>query len=331
VTNGLDEKMIKGKNTRKKYIAKKVSRRNFLKRTTAIGSSLLGWSLIGSTKKASAKSYSGHPDHFGMLTDITRCIGCRRCEAACVESNSLPHPEIPFEDKSVFEQKRRPDSKLYTVVNRYYEPHWLGEPEYRKIQCNHCEEPACVSACLVGALKKSPEGPVIHKEKVCIGCRYCIISCPFYIPTYEYSNAFRPKVQKCFMCYHKIIKGEVPGCSGVCPVEAITFGKRSQLIKIARERIRNNPDRYVDHIYGEHEAGGTGWLYISRVPFKELGYQTDLGETPFPEFTKEFLSFVPLVLVVWPALLGGFYLFSKRREKVNKTENTHSNEKDDKK
>lgn len=297
-------------------MVKRVSRRNFLKSTAAIGGTL----FLGSKKKTFARQFSGHPERLGMLTDITRCMGCRRCEAACAEANNLPSPEISIEDKSVFEKKRNPDAKTYTVVNRYYEERWLGEPEYRKIQCNHCEEPACVSACLVGALKKSPEGPVIYNEKVCIGCRYCIISCPFYIPNYEYTNAFHPKVQKCFMCYHKITKGEVPACSGVCPVEAITFGKRSQLIKIARERIKSNPDKYIDHIYGEHEAGGTGWLYISRVPFEDLGFPTDLGITPFPEFTKEFLSFVPLVLVVWPALLGGFYLVSKRREEVNQAD-----------
>jgi Fe-S-cluster-containing dehydrogenase component len=288
----------------------KFSRRNFLKGATAMGGSL----FLGRSRKTFAREFAAHPEHLGMLTDITRCMGCRRCEAACVEANDLPHPDISFEDKSVFEKIRKIDEKTYTVVNRYYEERWLGETEYSKLQCNHCEEPSCASACLVGALKKSPEGPVIYNEKVCIGCRYCIIACPFYIPTYEYSNAFQPKVQKCFMCHHKIIKGEIPACSGVCPVEAIAFGKRNQLIKMARQRIRARPQRYIDHIYGEHEAGGTGWLYISRVPFEDLGFPTGLGETPFPEFTKEFLSFVPLVLVVWPALLGGFYLFSKRNE-----------------
>lgn len=308
--------MRKGKKARREDTVKKFSRRNFLKSTAAIGGSL----LAGSQKKTFAKEFSGHPDRLGMLTDINRCMGCRRCEAACVEANNLPIPDISFEDKSVFEKKRTLDAQTYTLVNRYYEERWLGEPQYRKIQCNHCEEPACVSACLVGALKKSPEGPVIYNKDVCIGCRYCIIACPFYVPSYEYSNAFSPKVQKCFMCYHKIKKGEIPACSAVCPVEAITFGKRSQLIEIARERIKKNPEKYIDHIYGEHEVGGIGWLYISSVPFEDLGFQTDLGITAFPEFTKEFLSFVPLVLVVWPALLGGFYLFSKRREEISKGE-----------
>ena len=318
--------MIKEKKERKKKKGPQVNRRSFLKSMAALGGSLFGLSFGGAAKKASANDFAGHPERLGMLTDISRCIGCRRCEAACVEANNLPIPEISFEDKSVFEEIRKLDAETYTLVNRYYEEHWFGEPEYNKIQCNHCEEPACVSACLVGALKKSPEGPVVYDEKVCIGCRYCIIACPFDVPAYEYSEAFRPKVQKCFMCSHKIAKGETPACSAVCPVEAISFGRREQLIGIARERIKNKPERYIDHIYGEHEVGGTGWLYISRVPFEELGFNTNLGKTPYPEFTREFLSTVPLVLVVWPALLGGFYLFSKRREEISKSEANNQSE-----
>ncbi|UCE41568.1 MAG: 4Fe-4S dicluster domain-containing protein [Candidatus Aminicenantes bacterium] len=304
---------------------KKTNRRSFLKSASLLGGTLFGWGILGNAKKASGADFSGHPDRFGMLTDLTRCMGCRRCEEACVDTNNLPAPQISFEDKSVFENKRRPDSKTYTVVNRYYDSLWVEGPVYSKVQCNHCEEPACASACLVGALKKTPEGPVVYNEKVCIGCKYCINACPFYIPTYEYSNAFHPKVQKCFMCYHKIDKGEVPACSGVCPVEAITFGKRSQLISLARNRISTRPDKYLDHIYGEHEAGGTGWLYISGVPFERLDFATNLGTTPFPEFTKEFLAFVPLVLVVWPTLLGGIYLFSKRRDEVSMTDASNQN------
>ncbi|UCF84916.1 MAG: 4Fe-4S dicluster domain-containing protein [Desulfobacteraceae bacterium] len=298
----------------RKNIMKKTSRRSFLKSASLLGGSLFGWGILGTPKKASGMDFSGHPDRFGMLTDLTRCMGCRRCEEACMNTNNLPTPQMSFEDKSVFEKKRRTDAQTYTVVNRYYESLWVEGPVYSKVQCNHCEEPACASACLVGALKKTPAGPVVYDEKVCIGCRYCINACPFYIPTYEYSNAFHPKVQKCFMCNHKINRGEVPACSGVCPVEAITFGKRNQLISLARNRISTRPDRYIDHIYGEHEAGGTGWLYISGVPFERLDFPTNLGKTSFPEFTKEFLAFVPLVLVVWPTLLGGIYLFSKRRD-----------------
>ncbi len=120
---------------------------------------------------------------------------------------------------------------------------------------------------------------------VCVGCRYCMIACPFEIPTYEYDNAFWPRVMKCTLCYPRIVKGQLPGCVESCPVEALTFGKRDQLLKIARERIRQYPDRYVDHIYGENEMGGTSWLHLSAVPFGDVGMREDLGTTPAPALT----------------------------------------------
>jgi len=239
----------------------------------------------------------------------------------------LPAPETHFEDRYVFEEKRRTEAQAYTVVNRYENPKWR-KPVYRKIQCMHCAEPACASACLVGALKKSPEGPVIYYENVCIGCRYCMTACPFNIPAFEYFDPGSPAIQKCFMCSHRISEGLTPGCAEVCPVEAITFGKRSELIKIARDRIRREPDRYIDHIYGELEVGGTDWLYVSGVPFEELGLPANVGTTPYPTFTQEFLSAVPLVLVAWPALFGGFYAWTRRRQQIAEAEATNREKED---
>jgi Fe-S-cluster-containing dehydrogenase component len=289
----------------------KVNRRNFLK----LGGSLLAWGLIGTGEaSAAAHSFTGYPDRYGMLSDLTRCIGCRRCEAACNKANNLPEPKTSFEATSVFEETRRPyvaDVQSYTVVNRF---EVNNKTVYRKVQCMHCEEPACVSACLVGALKKSPEGPVTWNEKVCIGCRYCITACPFYVPAFEYTSAFDPRIQKCFMCYHRITKGIVPACAEACPVEAITFGKRSSLLKLAWSRIWGEPDKYIDHVYGEREVGGTGWLYVSGVPFSQLGFPMNLGTTPFPEYTKDFLSLVNLTLVSWPAVFGGIYLMNHREK-----------------
>ena len=304
-----------------------INRRQFLKGTAAVGGSFVVWSLVGNPSKVFAQDIGGRPDRFGMLSDLTRCIGCRRCEAACNKANNLPAPTITFEDPSVFEEKRRTDAQAYTVVNRYQDPKW-GKPIYRKEQCMHCAEPACASACLVGALKKTPEGAVIWDENLCLGCRYCMTACPFRIPTFEYFDAGSPAIQKCTMCYHRISEGIIPGCAEACPVEAITFGKRSELIKLARDRIRSEPDRYIDHIYGEHEVGGTDWLYVSGVPFEELGLPTDVGTTPYPEFTREFLSAVPLVLVAWPALFGGFYAWTKRRQQIAEAEATNREKED---
>jgi formate dehydrogenase iron-sulfur subunit len=290
-----------------------VDRRNFLKKSAAS----LSLALLAA-RQAVAESFSTRPDRHGVLVDMTRCIGCRRCETSCAIINNLPEPIVPSTDKSVFEKKRKLDAQTYTTVNRYSNEQRLSEPVYRKSQCMHCDEPACVSACLVAALKKTPEGPVIWEEKRCIGCRYCMNACPFYVPAYEYTNAFTPKIQKCFMCYHqRMVKGQVPACVAVCPVEALNFGKRSEVVKLARERIRTHTDKYIDRIYGEHEAGGTSWLYIGPMPFDKVDLPSDVGTTPLPAYTRDFLAFVPLVLVVWPPLLGALHLLCRNRKAEN--------------
>jgi len=140
-------------------------------------------------------------------------------------------------------------------------------------------------------------------------------ACPFYVPAYEYHDPFSPEIKKCTMCYDtRVSKGGIPACVEACPMEAMTFGKRGDLIKLARKRIMDLPDRYIDHIYGEHEVGGTSWLYISEVPFEYLGFPMDLGTKSYPELTRGFLSMISGALVIWPALLGGFYMFAKHRE-----------------
>jgi Fe-S-cluster-containing dehydrogenase component len=290
-----------------------------------------GASLVGKSQLAKGvEDFTGYPDRFGVLSDLTRCVGCRTCEAACNEVNQLPPPKIPFEDQSVFENIRRTDTNAYTVVNRYPNPKQGGLPIYVKHQCRHCDEPACASACLVRAFTKTPEGAVSYNKGVCIGCRYCMTACPFYVPAYEYNDPFSPEIRKCTMCYDtRISKGGIPACVEACPMEAMTFGKRSDLIKLARKRIMEHPDRYIDHIYGEHEVGGTDWLYISGVPFEQLGFATDLGTKPYPELTRGFLSMVPAVLVIWPALLGGIYMFTQHREQGDEEEEEILEEKED--
>ncbi|KPL03663.1 MAG: hypothetical protein AMJ73_05845 [candidate division Zixibacteria bacterium SM1_73] len=295
-----------------------MDRRKFLKAVAAAG----GAGLVGKSKLArGVEHFTGYPDRLGVLTDLTRCVGCRTCEAACNEVNKLPPPKIPFDDQSVFEKTRRTSERAYTVVNRYPNPKPGGPPIYVKHQCRHCDEPACASACLVAAFTKTPEGAVSYNEGVCVGCRYCMTACPFYVPAYEYNDPFSPEIKKCTMCYDtRISKGGIPACVEACPMEAMTFGKRSDLIRVARKRILEHPDKYTDHIYGENEVGGTSWLYISGVPFEKLGFATDLGTKPYPELTRGFLSMVPGVLVIWPALLGGFYMFTQHRELMDEEE-----------
>ena len=292
------------------------SRRDFLKRVSAVGAA--GAAGMVGTNAAQGSAGNAEPqDGLGMLTDLTLCVGCRKCEFACNEANGLPNEPIgAYEDTSVFEQKRRTDANHLTVVNRYPAASSDKNPTYIKTQCMHCNEPACASACLVGAIRKTAEGPVIYDSSVCIGCRYCMIACPFSMPAYTYDEPLKPVVRKCTMCFERISKSGVPACAKICPVEAITFGRRSQLLGLAREKINRHPDKYINHIYGEHEVGGTGWLYLSPKPFQEVGFKTDLGTTAYPELTRGFLSLVPLVVTIWPAVLFGAHILTRHREQL---------------
>ncbi|MBU0731065.1 MAG: 4Fe-4S dicluster domain-containing protein [Proteobacteria bacterium] len=304
---------------------KKHNRRSLLKGGLVGG--LLG--AVGLSKKAhAAGSFEGYKDRYGMLVDLTRCVGCRSCEAACNKEQQLPAPDKPFDDFSVFDeiklgQKRRTTEKAYTVVNKY-EVEGHDRPVYRKIQCNHCNEPACLTSCFVNAYTKTPEGAVIYNSKVCVGCRTCMIACPFYIPAYSYSSVINPVVKKCIMCYDTRLKyGRPPACAEACPRETLTFGKREDLIYIARQRIKLNPEKYVDHLYGEREVGGTSWMYLSGVPFEEVGFDTHLGTEPIINYVKDFLTIVPMVLTIWPALFTGFHLLATRKDAKKKEEKSN--------
>ncbi len=279
----------------------KVRRRSFLK----LASLFLGATVApGAREAAAAQKPAGYPDVKGVLVDLTECIGCRKCEWRCNEVNGLPsRPMAHYEDKTVFEQKRRTHAYTFTVVNRFDNPNQPDKPVFVKKQCMHCNEPACASVCFVKAFNKDATGAVVYDPDLCMGCRYCMAACPFNIPAYQYENAFTPEVTKCTFCFERIREeGGRPGCVEICPVEALTFGKRDDLITLAHAKIWSRPGRYVDAVYGEKEVGGTSWLYISPLPFDQVGFRTDLGETPIPEHSRGFLSMVSVVLVTFPLL-----------------------------
>lgn len=279
-----------------------------------MGTAGLATSLLGkSASAASTKEFTGHPNSYGVLHDITRCVGCRSCEEGCNTVNELPKPAKAYSDKSVLNKKRRFSTTEFTVVNKMVQK---GSPIFWKTQCNHCLEPACASVCFVNAFEKLPSGAVVYDASVCVGCRYCMMACPFEVPTYEYDDPYTPEIVKCTLCAPRIEKGLLPGCVESCPTESLIFGKRDDLLKIARARIEKYPDRYVDHIYGEHEMGGTSWLYLSGVPFKDLGLRDDLGNTPAPKLTSGALHVVPMVVSLWPVFLAGMYGMAKRRDKI---------------
>jgi Fe-S-cluster-containing dehydrogenase component len=229
---------------------------------------------------------------------------------ACAETHGFPQPNA---DDVVLEKERTPSVTQWSVVNRYVTE--KGEV-FAKKQCMHCNQPACASACLTKAMLKTAEGPVIWREGKCMGCRFCMISCPFDVPKFEYDSPL-PKIQKCTLCWERLQEGQQPACVEACPAEALQFGKRRELIEEARRRIAASPDEYTHHIHGEHEAGGTSYMYLSKVPFEQLGFRTDLDTTSYPELSKDYLYAVPIVLTLWPAFLLALSNATKKEGEEN--------------
>lgn len=273
----------------------KPTRRDFLRVAGAAGSAALV------PARPAAASNVAHEAH-GVLVDTTKCIGCRRCEYACQMSHGLePPPLDSFDDRSVMTTPRRPEPGSYTVVNRF-QPDGGGDPVHAKLNCLHCLEPACVSACLVSALTRRPDGAVVYDPTRCMGCRYCMVACPFEMPAFDYDNPLAPQVRKCNLCAHLVPEHqEAPACVRICPAEALLYGRRSELLDLAHVRIAEHPDLYVPHVYGEHEAGGTAWLYLSCVPLEALGLWR-VGDEPPGALTESiqhnvFKGFGPPILL----------------------------------
>ena len=254
-------------------------------------------------------------DRIGILVDTAECVGCRLCEWACRVAHNLPTDDIEsYSNKNVFKEYRRTDSKSLTVVNEFENEKNPLLPIHVKTQCMHCEQPACVSACIVGAFKKLDDGSVVWDTDKCIGCRYCMVACQFQIPTFDYDKSIDPQIRKCDLCYDRRKEGKLPACVNICPNEALIFGKRSEILQIAKDRIKRKPDVYIKHIYGEYEIGGTSWMYIAGKNFDELKLPS-LGVNPAPGTSESiqhgiFAYFVPPVTLY--ALLGLIMWITKR-------------------
>ncbi|MCC7173905.1 MAG: 4Fe-4S dicluster domain-containing protein [Bryobacterales bacterium] len=236
-----------------------------------------------------------------ILFDGTQCIGCRSCEDACCKKWGLEY------DEAVASDERLSERKLTTVVTR-------GEHYARRL-CRHCADPACVSVCPVGAFTKTDLGPVVYDEGRCMGCRYCMLACPFQVPAYEWSKAL-PRVRKCDMCAERLRAGLPTACSEACPTGATVSGDREKLIEEARRRLAENPKAYDGRIYGLSEVGGTSVLMLSAEPLAHFGFPANLPQEPLPPLTGRVLSFVPDVVGVGAVLLGGIYWITHRREEV---------------
>jgi formate dehydrogenase iron-sulfur subunit len=277
---------------------KTLSRRQFLK---------LSGATIGAAAAASAvrpARASGKADRDAVpsiLIDISRCVGCGNCQRSCIEANNL-HPTT--------EQMDKLSAQTYTYLQRFDLEG--GKTRWVKRQCMHCLEAGCASACPVSALYQTPEGPVSYRPNRCLGCRYCMVSCPFGVPRFEWEDGLTPEIRKCMFCYGRLQEGQMPACAENCPSGALKFGKRGDLLKEAKARIAANPSYYVNHVYGETEAGGTAKLYISDVPFEQLGFRTDVTTRPIPAYTWDIMSKLPLVVGGLAVVLTGASVITRR-------------------
>jgi len=238
-----------------------------------------------------------------LLIDITRCIGCRACIGGCLDAHQM---------KGDPEKITTLSSKALTAIAQ------KDAPFVRQL-CRHCIDPSCASVCPVEAFKKTPTGPVVYDASRCMGCRYCMQACPFGVPKYEWDRAV-PAVVKCDFCAPRQAQGKPTMCAEVCPAEATVYGTRAEMLAEARRRIAADPKTYTPQIYGEHEVGGTSMLFLSPVPFEQLGFRSDLANSPLPDLTHAALSKIPGIVTVGGAFLMGLWWITHRRDEVARYE-----------
>jgi formate dehydrogenase iron-sulfur subunit len=285
----------------------KMQRREFLKSVGAATGTLLLSS--GSAATAQAKDAPPHVSK-GVLVDLTKCIGCGWCQEACSQANGLPAESI---DDWSAEQGAPPlSANTWTVVMlREREVNGRTCRVFAKRQCMHCLHPACVSACPVSALERNEYGAVVYDAARCIGCRYCMMACPYGVPKFEWDKSI-PLIRKCTFCSDRQDEGLEPACTSACPTGALSFGDRADLITEAQARLQASPDKYVNHIYGKDELGGTAWMYLSPVPFEELGFPT-LGVEPVTGLSNAVATYgTPAVGIGVASFLAGVYFWSTR-------------------
>jgi len=253
-----------------------------------------------------------------FLIDLSRCTGCRACQVACKQWNQMKAEKTVFFQGAGYQNP--PAMSEYTLTKIKfcdYEKNGHNEFAFYKEMCMHCNEPACVSVCPVSALIKTPEGPVVYDTKRCIGCRFCMIACPFGVPKYQWSKAL-PLVVKCTGCYSRLKAGLKPACAKACP-SAISYGSRTDMIQEAKRRLSSKPDRYFNKIYGLEEAGGTSVLYLTELPFDELGFK-HVTKRLLPSLTWAALRFVPGIFLTMGGSLAFISWLTHRKDRLRKEE-----------
>jgi len=237
-----------------------------------------------------------------ILVDTTKCTGCEKCVLACIQANKLDAHRADI-DRALIKDGLSADrwSSIQKVAN----------DRFARKSCMHCLEPSCVSACLVGGISKTPEGPVVYDPDKCIGCRYCMLACPFHVPRYEW-DATIPFMRKCDMCFERTLQGGKPACVEACPNQALVFGDRNDLLRRAHELVDAADSPYLSHIWGEEELGGTSVLYISDEDLTALGWP-EQNAAAIPSLTEPLISKTPFIgLSVAVGLLSVNWIVRRR-------------------
>jgi len=207
---------------------------------------------------------------------------------------------------------------------------------FMKVSCMHCADPSCVSACPVSAMTKDPvTGVVGYDADKCIGCRYCVAAFPFGIPKYQYDSP-TGRIGKCELCRHRYKDGHYSACAEVCPTGATLYGKTSDLLAEAKRRLAMKPGepnvfprgklggpdqsyetpagRYLQHVYGEKEYGGTQVLKLSGVNFQKVG-MPDLPPDAAAALSETIQHTLYGNLIMPFAVLGAMTFMAKRNTK----------------
>ena len=315
-----------------------MNRRDFLKTAAAGGGMLLASQALPA---GASMPKELPPEAVGILYDATLCIGCKSCMVNCKSHNIVPRGALysekaktpPYEfslPEQIWDDPHDLSGKTVNIIKVARTGTAVNKDSvengysFVKQHCLHCITPACVSACPVAALKKDPKtGVVYYEENRCIGCRYCQLACPFRIPKYEFYNA-SPQVRKCQLCNHRFSEGKYSACCEFCPTGASIFGKVKDLRTEAEKRLTLKPgaeydfpvqtvdsknrsrrpvSKYVSHIYGLKEAGGTQYMLMAGLPFELLGFDKRISDQALPDLTWAYISKIPAVIAT--VLIGG--------------------------
>src|SRR3984957_18317846 len=195
------------------------------------------------------------------LVDVSRCIGCKACQAACMEWNDL-RDEIGGSTGS-YTNPADLSADSWTLM-RFYEEEIEGDLSWLILKdgCLHCAEPGCLKACPApGAIIQYANGIVDFQQEACIGCGYCVTGCPFNIPRYSKKDT---KAYKCTLCSDRVAVGLEPACIKACPTQALSFGSKADMVDQANHRLEDLHERGFEKaaVYDPPGVGGTHVIFV---------------------------------------------------------------------